>query len=156
MIKIQKLHNKIKKKCKEAKESFLSEKCDRIENLSNANQSRDLHREVKELVGDKKSSSMRGNIRSKDGTLLSEKEKVLSRWKEYIGELFDDNRQEQPNIENLDGPPILNLEVEFAIRNTSDGKAPGEDGIVTEMWKALGDFAIDKVTVLFSKIYSTG
>ena len=151
-----KLHNKINKKCKEAKESFLSEKCDRIENLSNANQSRDLHREVKELVGDKKSSSMRGNIRSKDGTLLFEKEKVLNRWKEYIGELFDDDRQEQPDVVNLDGPPILNSEVEFAISNTSDGKAPGEDGIVTEMWKALGEFAIDKLTALFNKIYSSG
>ena len=46
-----KLHNTIKKKCKEARESFLAEKCEKIEMLSKSNQSRDLHREVKELVG---------------------------------------------------------------------------------------------------------
>ena len=54
--------------------------------------SRDLHREVKELTGDKRSSKMRGNVRSKDGTLLFEKEQVLGRWNEHIGELFDDVR----------------------------------------------------------------
>ena len=111
---------------------------------------------MKELVGDKKSSSMRGNIRSKDGTLLFEKDKVLSRWKEYIGELFNDDRQEQPEVVNLDGPPILNSEVEFALKNTSEGKAPGEDGIVTDMFKALGEFAIEKLTSLFNKIYLSG
>ena len=151
-----KLHNKIKKKCKEAKEIFIAGKCEKIEMLSKSNQSRDLHREVKELVGDKKSSKIRGNIRSKNGTLLFEKDQVLERWNEYIGELFEDTRPEQPNVENLDGPPIINSEVEFALKNTSEGKAPGEDGIVTEMWKALGEFAVDKLTSLFNKIYSSG
>ena len=120
--------------------------------LSKSNQSRDLHREVKELVGDKRSTKMRGNIRSKEGTLLFEKEQVLSRWNEYIGELFDDARPEQPVIENQDGPPILKSEVDLALKNTSEGKAPGEDGIVTEMWKALGEFAVEKLTSLFNKI----
>ena len=151
-----KLHNKIKRKCKEAKESFLAEKCEKIEMLSKSNQSRDLHREVKELTGDKRSSKMRGNVRSKDGTLLFEKEQVLGRWNEYIGELFDDVRPEITEIQNQDGPPIINSEVEFALKNTSEGKAPGEDGIVTEMWKALGEFAVEKLTSLFNKIYSSG
>ena len=121
------LHSKIKRKCKEARELFLAEKCEKIEKSSKSNQSRDLHREVKELTSDKRSSKMRGNVRSKDGTLLFEKEQVLGRWNEYIGELFDDVRPDKPEIENQDGPPIINSEVEFALKNTSEGKAPGED-----------------------------
>ena len=131
-------------------------KCEDIERLSKANLSKDLHREVRLLVDDKKSSNMRGNIRSKDGTLLFEKDQVLCRWNEYIGELFEDTRPEQPKIENLDGPPILKAEVDFALKSTSEGKSAGEDGIVIEMWKALGEFAIDKLTILFNKIYSSG
>ena len=139
-VEYAKLHRKIKKKCKEAKESFLGKKCEDIERLSKANLSKDLHREVRLLVDDKKSSNMRGNIRSKDGTLLFEKDQVLCRWNEYIGELFEDTRPEQPKIENLDGPPILKAEVDFALKSTSEGKSAGEDGVVIEMWKALGEF----------------
>ena len=37
-----------------------------------------------------------------------EKEKVLERWNEYIGELFHDNRGEKPTItKRVDGPKIL-------------------------------------------------
>ena len=35
-------------------------------------------------------------------------------------------------------------------------KAPGEDGITTEMLKTLEDFGIDKLTELFNDIYSNG
>ena len=37
-----------------------------------------------------------------------------------------------------------------------DGKAPGEDGITTEMLKILEEFTIDKLTDLFNDIYNTG
>ena len=36
------------------------------------------------------------------------------------------------------------------------GKAPGEDGITTEMLKFLDSFGIEKLTELYNDIYSTG
>ena len=36
------------------------------------------------------------------------------------------------------------------------GKAPGKDGITTEMLKYLDSFGVDKLTLLYNKIYSTG
>ena len=74
---------------------------------------------MKELTGDKRSSKMRGNVRCKDGTLLFEKDQVPGRWNEYISELFEDVRPEIPEIINQDGPPIINSEVELALKSTS-------------------------------------
>ena len=61
-----------------------------------------------------------------------------------------------PTIEECNGPPIAREEVSNAIRQTKGGKAPGEDKISAEMWKALGDFGIDKLTQLFNNMYDTG
>ena len=100
---------------------------------------KDLHKEVKLICG-KNKSSPRGNIKNKDGDVLFEKEDILKRWEEYIGELFHDTRSEIPSISNTDGPPILEREVEAAIEGAANGKVPGKYRITTEMLKALGAF----------------
>ena len=46
--------------------------------------------------------------------------------------------------------------MERATKNARLGKAPGDDGTTTEMLKALEEFGIDKLTDLFSEIYSRG
>ena len=74
----------------------------------------------------------------------------MERWKEYIGDLFDDNRPEMPKMENKEGPPILKSEVEKALHKMKNGKALGEDQISAEMLKALYDFGIEKLTILFT------
>ena len=46
-----------------------------------------------------------------------EREDVLNRWSEYIEDLFQDDRGENPIIKkDMDGPPILKEEVSAAIR----------------------------------------
>ena len=86
--------------------------------------------------------------------MLLDKEDVLNRWSEYIGELFKDNTGERPAIKkNTDGPPILKAEVEAAIRKMKRGKATGPDGIPIEievqkdLYKCFIDYskAFDKV-----------
>ena len=102
-------------------------------------------------------SSRGGNIKDRNSNLLFEKQNILTRLKEYVGELFEDNRcQEPPTIANCTGPPITTDEVEAAIKQTKGGKAPGEDCITSEMWKALGSFGVEKLTQLFNSIYDTG
>ena len=81
-----------------------------------------------------------------------DEEDVLSRWSEYIGELFKDNRGERPAIKkNTDGPPILKAEVEAAIRKMKRGKATGPDGI--EIILALEEMGIGMTTKLLNAIY---
>ena len=88
--------------------------------------------------------------------MLFEKDDILNRWTEYMAALFNDERPALPIPSNNNGPPILRCEVENAIRKTSNGKAPGEDGITTEMIKILDDFGIDKLLELYNNMYNTG
>ena len=70
--------------------------------------------ENKRLDRCKKTCSSSGCIRSKDGTLITEKDDILERWTEYIEELFRDNRGGKPEIrKNIDGPKILQSEIPY-------------------------------------------
>ena len=72
---------------------------------------------------------------------------MLDRWAEYIGDLFADTRPPLPTPSNDRGPPLLREEAK---------KAPGDDGITSEMLKTLEDFGVEKLTDLWNEIYSTG
>ena len=85
-----------------------------------------------------------------------EKEQILHRWEEYIGELYDDQRPEIASKEQAEGPSILEQEVIKALKHMKAGKAPGADGVTTEMFEALGSFGTLRLTNLLNKIYDTG
>ena len=154
--KYNQLNKQIKAKCIKEKEAWLARQCDEIENLQQSNKMKDMHREVKCITG-ADTSTMKGNIKSKENKVLFEKEDILNRWKEYVGELFEDNRSKNPpELKECHGPPIIKAEVEHAIKQTKGGKAAGEDKITAEMWKALGSFGVEKLTNLFNRIYDTG
>ena len=111
---------------------------------------------VKEVSG-KKSCTSTNCIKSKDGTVLMDKDDVLNRWSEYIEELFKDNRGERPAIKkNKDGPPILKAEVEAAIRKMKRGKATGPDRIPIEIILTLEEMGIGMTTKLLNAIYDSG
>lgn len=151
-----KLNAEIQKRCKEAKEEWIQNKCNNIEKAQKKNDTKRMHEDIRELTGKKKANSTSNCIKSKNGEILFEQTEVLNRWSQYIGELFEDERSETPTPTNKHGPPILTAEVENAIKKTKDGKAQGEDGITTEMLKALGEFSITTLTDLFNDIYESG
>ena len=66
------------------------------------------------------------------------------------------NAQTCELVTNDEGPPITQAEVRNALRKMQAGKAPGDDGITTEMLKQTEDFGIAKITELYNDIYSTG
>ena len=92
----------------------------------------------------------------KEGNLLFEEADVANRWKEYITELYDDNRAEMPNFAMTTGYNILPEEVQKAINSMKNGKATGLDEISTEMLKALDDCNVTAITKLCNIIYNTG
>ena len=115
-----------------------------------------MHKRIKDLTGAKTWSSS-GFIRSKDGTIITEKDDILERWTEYIEELFRDNRGGKPEIrKNIYGPKILQSEIRAAVWRMKGNKARGPAGIVIEMIKALDDFGIEKLTIMANEIYDTG
>ena len=56
-------------------------------------------------------SNLKGNIKSKENKVIFAKEDILNRWKEFIGELFDAARNEEPpEIKECTGLPIITAE----------------------------------------------
>ena len=67
---------------------------------SQKQESKLMHKKINELSSHATSStySSGGCIKSKDGTMLMEKGKIIARWTEYIQELFEDEREAMPQI----------------------------------------------------------
>ena len=153
--KYEKVHETIKKKCNNAKESWLVDKCKEIEIFRRCDPSR-MYQNIEEIVGRKMVSSS-GCLKDKHGNIIMERDKILERWAEYIQELFFDERKD-PDVMNgnFAGPPILKDEVRAATKKMKNGKATGPDGISVELIEALGDFGLVELTELLNKIYDTG
>ena len=98
-----------------------------------------------------------GCIKKRDGTILMIKDEILDRWEEYLAELYDDERNERPEIKKkLEGPPITKDEIELALKKMKRGKATGQDEISVEMISALEDLGIHVLTEFANKISDAG
>ena len=134
------LNRQIHRSCEIAHEKWLEERCEEIEENSRLGQARLMHEGIKNIAGKKRANKPSLSIKDKNGKLLHDKDKILERWKEYIGDLFHDNRPEMPTISNTEGPPILKSEIEIALKKMKNGKAAGGYEITSEMLKALGEY----------------
>ena len=56
----------------------------------------------------------------------------------------------------MEGPPILEAEVEYTIKQMNKGKAVGPDMIPVEAYEALHELGIKKLCSLLNNIYDTG
>ena len=131
------LNTQIKDKCNEAKEQWINEQCKEIENNLTVD-SKYMHSKIKDIKGTK-------------GCTASNC--IKAKGKEYIEDLFQDDRGEKPIIKkDMDGPPILKEEVSAAIRKMKHGKAVGPDNIPIEVFAVLEDIGIDFLTKLLNSI----
>ena len=152
----KKLNKKVRNKCNEAKDKWINEQCKEIEQNQNKD-SKYMHSKINEVSGNKKKCNSSGCIKSKDGTMLMEKEEILNRWSEYVEDLFKDERGPKPEIKkNLEGPSILQEEVKAAIKKMKKGKATGPDNIPIEIIVALESLGIEMTTKLLNAIYDSG
>ena len=146
----------IKQACIEAKEAWLNEQCQLIEQLDAAHKTNLMHCQIKEVTGKKRGNGTTTCVEAKDGTIIMEKDKILDIWSEYIGELYDDDRGEMPVITTDSISPITYQEVEYALKGMPMRKSPGPDDIVTEMRVAAGDMGIAELTKLSNIMYIQG
>jgi len=154
-IKYKELDKNIKQKCNEAKENWWNRVCEDIEEQMKRNPST-VYSKLQEVAG-KSYCSSTGCLKARDGTIVMNKDDIIKRWEEYIGELFEDNRGEKPMIKkSMYGPPILKDEVRTAMRSMKMGKAAGPDNLTIEMINALEDMGIDKLASIMNKTYDTG
>ena len=98
-----------------------------------------MYEKVKEVTGTNRRRVGKSCITNKDGRVLFDQQEIQDRWKEYIEELFKDDRGEIPQMDNAEGPIILKEDVRKAINSLRPGKAPGHDAISTEMLQVLDE-----------------
>ena len=102
--------------------------------------------------------STSGCIRKRDGTLVMSKEKILERWKEYLIELYEDERKGRPEIRKaLDRPPIITKnKIDFVLKKVKRGKAIGQDYILVEVITAFEDLGVHVLTKLVNMLHHAG
>ena len=129
------LDREIRHKFIEAKENMLTEPCQLIGQLDAANKTNLMHTHIRLATGGKCSNGVSTCIEAKDGTIIMETEKILARWYEYIGDLYNDNRgQSLPqNLYHLSGSRTY-------LEWDAEEKSLGPDDITTAgMLVAAGD-----------------
>ena len=58
-----------------------------------------MHSQIKLVTGRKRGNNTTTCIEDKNGDIIMEKDEILYRWSEYIGELYnDDNKCDMPDI----------------------------------------------------------
>ncbi|GFS23264.1 endonuclease-reverse transcriptase [Elysia marginata] len=102
-VRHKEINKEIKRKCDQAKEKWLNEQCEEIEKEL-YKEPKAMYKRIQEITG-RKASSKSGCIKSKDGSIIMEKDKKVERWSEYISELFDDDRNEDLSLQGIpEGP----------------------------------------------------
>jgi Reverse transcriptase (RNA-dependent DNA polymerase) len=101
--------------------------------------------------------------RKKNGELTCDLNGVLDRWKEHFDDLLNANTDEaqkesrKKQYETDDGKEFSNPsreEVVAAIKNLKNHKAPGDDMLFAELFKAGGDRLIDVLHGLILQVWS--
>ncbi|KAK3571709.1 hypothetical protein QTP86_017856, partial [Hemibagrus guttatus] len=98
-------------------------------------------------------------IKDRDGRVLTSEESVQRRWKEYFEELMNEEhegggggRVEGVNSVEQKVDKIRKDEVRKALKRMKSGKAVGPDDIPVEVWKCLGEAAVEFLTSLFNRV----
>ncbi|KAK3547940.1 hypothetical protein QTP70_001327 [Hemibagrus guttatus] len=96
-------------------------------------------------------------IKDRDGRVLTSEESVERRWKEYFEELMNEENEREKRVEGLNSveqkvDKIRKDEVRKALKRMKSGKAVGPDDIPVEVWKCLGEAAVEFLTSLFNRV----
>ena len=78
-------------------------------------------------------------IRNKDGSITTDREKIVERCAEFYKELYSSTR-ERPRIATSNDNTIqevLSTEVYHAIKQMKSNKAPGADGVIIDIIKKV-------------------
>ena len=116
-----------------------------------------MHSQIKLVTGRKRGNNTTTCIEDKNVDIIMENDEIISRWSEYIGELYnDDNRGDMPDISAEVESPITRREVEHPLRGIPEKKSPGPDGITTDMLVAAGEVGKLELTELSNMIHNQG
>ncbi|KAK3554311.1 hypothetical protein QTP70_020172 [Hemibagrus guttatus] len=131
----------------------------------NRQEYKELQRRVKREVSKAKQKAYdelytRLNTREGEKDLyrvLTSEESVQRRWKEYFEELMNEENEREKRVEGVNSveqkvDKIRKDEVRKALKRMKSGKAVGPDDIPVEVWKCLGEAAVEFLASLFNRV----
>ncbi|KAK3559452.1 hypothetical protein QTP86_013634, partial [Hemibagrus guttatus] len=89
--------------------------------------------------------------------VLTSEESVQRRWKEYFEELMNEENEREKRVEGVNSveqkvDKIRKDEVRKDLKRMKSGKAVGPDDIPVEVWKSLGEAAVEFLASLFNRV----
>ncbi|KAK3511538.1 hypothetical protein QTP70_009333 [Hemibagrus guttatus] len=148
------LQRRVKREVSKAKQKAYDELYTRLDTREGE---KDLYRLARQRDRDGKDVQQVRVIKDRDGRVLTSEESVQRRWKEYFEELMNEENERVKRVEGVNSveqkvDKIRKDEVRKALKRMKSGKAVGPDDIPVEVWKCLGEAAVEFLTSLFNRV----
>jgi sorting nexin-29 len=129
--------------CKEKKKQWINNRIKQVEEAHKRNDTRKFFKDIRAFQSDRSFSILACKV--KNGTLKTDKQEAMDRWKQYFSDLIvtdkniDNQVHEVHSIENdIEIEPSTYKEVSDTINKLKRNKAPGTDNIPAELVKYGG------------------
>ncbi|KAK3571184.1 hypothetical protein QTP86_004892 [Hemibagrus guttatus] len=147
------LQCRVKREVSKAKQKAYDELYTRLDTREGE---KDLYRLARQRDRDGKDVQQVRVIKDRDGRVLTSEESVQRRWKEYFEELMNEENEREKRVEGVNSMEqkvnkIRKDEVRKTLKRMKSGKAVGPDDIPVEVWKCLGEAAVE-LTSLFNRV----
>ncbi|KAK3517657.1 hypothetical protein QTP70_014902, partial [Hemibagrus guttatus] len=147
------LQHRVKRGVSKAKQKAYEELYTRLDTREGE---KDLYRLARQRDRDGKDVQQVRVIKDRDGRVLTSEESVQRRWKEYFEELMNEENEREKRVERVNSveqkvDKIRKDEVRKALKRMKSGKAVGPDDIPVEVWKCLGEAAVEFLASLFNR-----
>ncbi|KAK3525151.1 hypothetical protein QTP86_019536 [Hemibagrus guttatus] len=148
------LQRRVKREVSKAKQKAYDELYTRLDTREGE---KDLYRLARQRDRDGKDVQQVRVIKDRDGRVLTSEESVQRRWKEYFEELMNEENEREKRVEGLNSVEqkvdnIRKDEVRKALKRMKSGKAVGLYDIPVEVWKCLGEAAVEFLANLFNRV----
>ncbi|KAK3514203.1 hypothetical protein QTP70_009458 [Hemibagrus guttatus] len=148
------LQRRVKREVSKAKQKAYDELYTRLDTREGE---KDLYRLARQRDRDGKDVQQVRVIKDRDGRVLTSEESVQRRWKEYFEELMNEENEREKRVEGVNSveqkvDKIRKDEVRNALKRMKSGKAVGPDDIPVEVWKCLGEAAVEFLANLFNRV----
>lgn len=146
------------------KTTWWEKKAEDLQRSADNNDMKSFYTGLKEVWGPQTRSTV--HLKSLDGnTTFSDNKRVLERWSQHFETLLNqpgdiepaarDRINQRPVVTALDDIPTRK-ELNLAIASLGDGKAPGVDGIPSEIWKHGGATLTNSLLMLIQQAWAEG
>lgn len=161
--KFKKAKNACQSQLRQMKQAWWEKKAQELQEAADKCDFKAFYQNLKGVFGPMSNGPI--PILSKEGNILTDRREIIRRWGEHFSSVLNttsivdeeliNNLPQRPILEGLSvAPPIA--EVKKAIKQLTNGKSPGNDGIPAEIYKCGSNLLVTKLSELFSLVWESG